>query len=118
MYEEAVLTILKKYLVFPGFLMPSKARANLTRGKRVAVMPDGVTGGFHIKGGLTTVLYEIKAVDGVLTKSYREYQLVGIIDVAAQLRTGKAVPQVAFITTSNTIIGEGLKAMPNRGVSF
>ena len=57
------------------------------------------------------------AADGVLTKSYREYQLVGIIDAAAQLRTGSAVPEVAFITTSNTIIGEDLKSYAEqRGV--
>lgn len=31
-----------------------------------------------------------------------------MIDVAASSKTGEAVPQVAFITTSNTIIGQDL----------
>jgi len=109
MFEDAVMDILGNYLVVPGTLSYSEVRSANTFGKRTSVVPDGQGVAVHTKGGFAAVLYEIKAADGVLTESYREYQLVGIIDAASYLKTGDAVPQVAFITTSNTIIGEDLK---------
>gem|GEM_PF-4447281 len=90
--------------------IPSKLREKATSGKINKVIPDGLGLGVHSEGRVANFVVEVKAVNGELHSSSNAYQILGEIDVAASLTTGGANPQLAFFTTSNTVIGEDIKA--------
>jgi RHS repeat-associated protein len=118
---------------------PSPARAAATGGSPAAVIPDAVRDitkieidykwGFIPQYSSTTFpnssFFEVKAVAGVLSLSYSNSQIRGLIDVAARSPasgdTGpdRVLPTITFITTGNTVIGPDVLAeATRRGVAI
>lgn len=95
----------------------SPERAGLTGGKRNFVVPDGVGYAqvYDTRKGklqyLEGIFYEVKAVSGVLELNSSEYQIQGLLNATQEtaLRKFGSAPQIYFITTADTRIGESIK---------
>jgi RHS repeat-associated protein len=95
----------------------SEVRGGITGGERRAVRPDGIGNaeGVYILRGKTPIpsvvpngyLLEAKATHGTLFLSSNDYQIEGLIDVAAQTKAGLGparIPHIVFYTTADTVI--------------
>lgn len=108
---------------------PSRDRGDLTNGKHNFVVPDmvGPRIGINTVNGVEMSLkfYEVKATKSRLTPSYRNYQLVGMIEAVANARIearnnnqndGHSV--LTLVTTSNTVVSQKLLDFASRNGVF
>jgi hypothetical protein len=106
-------------------LSPRRQAANMKNGGLPAsVIPDPVqplylTGAEDAMGAVTfpeSQFLEVKAVTGNMTLSTSRYQILGLVDVASRSSAGTSTvpmhppPQLIFLTTGNTTIGDDVKA--------
>ena len=103
-------------------VIPSPERKAKTGGLPAGVIPDYVSDLTLFStdtGGMTFPLsefWEVKAVNGALTPSTSQYQIVGLLDVARNSAAGTSTlpkhppPVVLFTTTSNTTVGKSTLA--------
>jgi hypothetical protein len=101
------------------------------------VVPDGVgdaLGGFRdpalieegeVRARVDSLFVEVKAVKGTITLNHSNWQILGLIDVAANSPAsgsrgpGRPFPTIVFVTTSDTEIGRDvLTEATARGVSI
>ena len=98
----------------------SKVREKQTNGRKLSVIPDGVAGasigsqsplGALISTYPESTFIEVKAVKGIITLKYGQYQIEGMLDVLSQSQAARstgddrAFPNMYFVTTGDTIIG-------------
>jgi hypothetical protein len=100
------------------------------------VVPDAVSdamGGFRnpalseegeVRARVDSLFIEVKAVNGTITLEHSNWQILGLIEVAAKSAAsgsrgpGRPFPTIVFVTTSNTQIGlDVLREATERGVS-
>lgn len=104
---------------------PSPARSILTKGSPSAVRPDGIGQrvGYNTKTKQTLIsesFYEAKATKATITKGYRSYQILGMIDALSNtIDQKRESPSLTLLTTSDTRISNSIiKYAGDRGVAL